>query len=89
MKTRESGMPGEPMWVGEAWRVLHPGGVLAIVHWTCDAPTPRGPDMDIRPRPEQCRGWAESAGFTLAGPACIDLPPHHYGLMMAKPGAGA
>ena len=69
----------------EAWRVLSPGGRLGIMHWNPDRNTPRGPSMNIRPRPEQCRAWAEHAGFELRGPERVDLPPYHYGLMLGKP----
>lgn len=47
----------------EAFRVLSPGCKLGIMHWNVDPATPRGPSMDIRPKPEQCRSWAEEAGF--------------------------
>lgn len=67
----------------EAARVLAPGGRLGILHWRYDPSTPRGPSMAIRPRPEQCRAWAAAAGFRLAGPPAIDLPPYHYGIVMA------
>ena len=69
----------------EACRVLSPGGRLGIMHWRHDPSTPRGPSMDIRPRPEQCRLWAEQAGFRLCAPGEIDLPPYHFGLAMQKP----
>jgi len=69
----------------EALRVLSRGGRLGIMHWSYDPTTPRGPGMTIRPRPEQCRAWAEQAGFRLAGPERIDLPPYHYGLVMVRP----
>jgi SAM-dependent methyltransferase len=72
--------------LGEAWRVLAAGGVLGITHWRYDASTPRGPSMEIRPRPEQCRDWALAAGFELSNPGIIDLPPYHYGMAMRKPG---
>jgi SAM-dependent methyltransferase len=77
----------EEPWVllREAWRVLSQGGWLGIMHWNYDPATPRGPSMAIRPRPEQCRAWAEEAGFRLHGPALIDLPPYHYGMVMARP----
>ncbi len=70
--------------VREAARVLEPGGVLAIMHWRCDVPTPRGPSLDIRPRPEQCGEWGEEAGLTIVGAGSVELPPYHYGLAMRK-----
>ncbi|MFW6062156.1 MAG: class I SAM-dependent methyltransferase [Planctomycetota bacterium] len=71
--------------LGEAHRVLSHGGRLGIMHWNYDPTTPRGPSMDIRPRPEQCRDWSERAGFRSAVPEKIDLPPCHYGWIMEKP----
>lgn len=69
----------------EAFRVLQPGGILAIIHWNHDSATPRGPSMDVRPRPEQCRAWAEMAGFHRLAPGTVDLPPYHYGMALEKP----
>lgn len=66
----------------EAHRVLTPSGKLGIIHWNYDPTTPRGPTMDIRPRPEQCRHWAEQAGFRLLESGIIDLPPYHYGMVL-------
>lgn len=71
--------------LGEAWRVLARGGILAVTHWNYDPTTPRGPSMAIRPRPEQCRLWAERVGFRLQGPPVIDLPPYHYGMVLVRP----
>ena len=71
--------------LAEARRVLAPGGTLGIMHWNYDPSTPRGPSMDIRPRPEQCRAWAESAGFVMASDQSIDLPPYHYGWVLRRP----
>jgi SAM-dependent methyltransferase len=71
----------------EAYRVLRPGGQLGIMHWNCDSATPRGPSLAIRPRPEQCRQWAEQVGFVLAGKPHIELPPYHYGIVLARTGA--
>ena len=70
----------------EAWRVLSPGGRLGIMHWNYDPSTPRGPSMDIRPRPQQCREWAERVGFRLQVPGKIGLPPYHYGWVMRRAG---
>jgi SAM-dependent methyltransferase len=63
----------------EAHRVLAPAGRLAVTHWNPDPATPRGPAMDIRPHPEDCRRWMRKARFEVES-AVIDLPPWHFGL---------
>ena len=63
----------------EARRILVPGGRLAVIHWVHDSATPRGPELGIRPRPEQCREWLAQAGFTILIPFVL-LPPYHFGL---------
>ena len=68
----------------EAYRNLSAGGALGIIHWNQDEETPRGPPLDMRPRPEQCRSWAQEAGFEMDGPI-LDLPPYHYGLLLRRP----
>jgi SAM-dependent methyltransferase len=67
----------------EAYRTLKHGGLLGIIHWNHDSETPRGPPLNIRPRPEQCRQWAEAAGFVNCSDE-IDLPPYHYGLVLRQ-----
>ncbi len=69
----------------EAYRVLAPGGRLGLIHWNHDPATPRGPPLEIRPRPEQCRDWALRVGFELCQPGIIDLPPYHYGVTLLCP----
>jgi predicted methyltransferase len=73
------------MLLEEASRVLKPGGLLAIIHWNYDPTTPRGPSMEIRPRPEQCRDWALKEGFRLLAPGIVSLPPYHYGMTLERP----
>jgi len=68
--------------INEAKRILKKGGKLGIIHWNHDPKTPRGPSMDIRPKPQQCIQWAESVGFT--NPVQYDLKPYHYGIVLKK-----
>lgn len=69
----------------EAYRALIPGGTLGIVHWNYDPATPRGPSMAIRPRPEQCREWAEAAGFEFVRFEPLACCEHHYGIVCRRP----
>lgn len=65
----------------EARRVLRVTGRLSVIHWRSDIPTPRGPSLDIRPTPEQCRAWMKAAGF--ADVQTVDLGdycPFHFAL---------
>jgi len=68
----------------EAYRVLAPGSKAGIIHWNYDPSTPRGPSLEIRPRPAQCIEWAERAGFRLVSQEIIDLPPYHYGIVLQR-----
>jgi SAM-dependent methyltransferase len=68
----------------ECHRTLTPGGLLGIIHWNYDPTTPRGPAMEIRPRPEQCCDWAIKEGFRLLPPGIVSLPPYHYGMTLER-----
>jgi SAM-dependent methyltransferase len=57
------------------------GGHVLVIHWRYDE-TPRGPDLSIRPRPEQIIEWARDADLEPVGDV-IDLPPWHYGIRFA------
>lgn len=70
--------------LSEAFRILRPGGIAAVIHWNYDPNTPRGPAMEIRPTPEQCIAWGELAGFILEPGGRIDLKPYHYGLRLRR-----
>jgi len=66
----------------ETYRILTPNGKVGIIHWNYDATTPRGPPINIRPKPEQIRKWAESVGFIFE--TQFDLKPYHYALLLRK-----
>ncbi len=68
----------------EATRIVRLGSSIFVIHWRYDIQTPRGPDMKIRPRPEQIVEWAkETMCLNLKG-SIIDLPPWHYGLWFKR-----
>ena len=68
----------------EARRVLSPGGRVAIIHWNYDVRTPRGPPLNIRPRPEQCRAWGEKAGLHWVRDERLPGSPWHWGMLLEK-----
>lgn len=65
--------------LNEGAKVTRVGGFVFVVHWRYDPQTPRGPSMDIRPRPERIAAWAEATGKLERESKVIDLPPWHYG----------
>ncbi|MDX1962006.1 MAG: class I SAM-dependent methyltransferase [Pirellulales bacterium] len=72
--------------LSQANQVLRPGGQLLVTHWLYNAQTPRGPALELRPRPLQIIQWANMKGvFNVVG-AEIRLPPWHYGLKLLKSG---
>jgi SAM-dependent methyltransferase len=66
-----------------AREVVHPGGLVAVIHWRSDVTTPRGPALTIRPRPEQVLEWATEVALTPDG-RDFRLPPWHYGLKFIR-----
>jgi SAM-dependent methyltransferase len=57
---------------------VRPGGHVLAIHWQFGE-TPRGPGLDIRPRPEQIAAWALEVGVLIPEGDAVDLPPWHYG----------
>ena len=69
--------------LSEAFRILKSGGRIGIIHWRSDISTPRGPDLNIRPRPEDILSWINYDQFVVEkGP--IILEPYHFGIVLAK-----
>jgi SAM-dependent methyltransferase len=70
--------------LNEAALVVRPSGLVYVIHWRYDPATPRGPSMNIRPRPEQIAEWAQKTGLLEAKGPMIDLPPWHYGIRLRR-----
>lgn len=64
---------------------LKSGGEVQVIHWRYDAATPRGPSLEIRPKPEQIIEWARQTGRLQPVGDVIDLPPWHYGVRLYGP----
>lgn len=70
-------------WVfNEAHRILKPNAKAGIVHWHSDISTPRRPQLEIRPKPEQCKQWASETGFAISKE--VILEPYHFGIIITK-----
>lgn len=68
--------------LAEARRIVARGGAVSIIHWRSDVPTPRGPPLEIRPSPEQCRDWLQDAGFATVSTVDIGAScPYHFALV--------
>lgn len=66
----------------EVHRILKTGAKAGIVHWRSDIQTPRGPKLDIRPTPEQCKKWAIESDFAIQKE--LILEPYHFGIIISK-----
>jgi SAM-dependent methyltransferase len=66
--------------LAQAAGTVRVGGCVVAIHWRYDGTTPRGPSLDIRPRPEDVVRWGRQTGFLEAEGETIDLPPWHYGI---------
>lgn len=67
----------------EAFRILKPDGKVGILHWRSDIDTPRGPDLTIRPKPNQILQWIDNQKFSLMKEPVV-LEPYHFGLILSK-----
>lgn len=69
----------------EAYRVLRKDGKLSVIHWRSDIPTPRGPSLEIRPTPEQCKAWIEVTGFhTIRDVDLLECCNFHFGVLALR-----
>jgi len=64
--------------------LLRSGGRVLVIHWRSDVKTPRGPDLSIRPKPDQIIAWANHTGSLTADSSARMLPPWHFGLTLHR-----
>ncbi len=69
----------------EAHRVLQLGGTVGVIHWRQDIETPRGPSPEVRPRPAQCRAWAEQSGLRWITSPNLPNSRWHWGMLLQRP----
>jgi ubiquinone/menaquinone biosynthesis C-methylase UbiE len=69
--------------INEAHRILKPKGKIGILHWRSDISKPRGPDLTIRPKPEQILQWIDKLKFKIDKEPVV-IEPYHYGLVISK-----
>ena len=74
---------GEVYFFKDCHRILKPKGRIGIIHWRSDTATPRGPELSIRPKPEQIVEWIDKLKFDIEIPPLI-LEPFQFGLVVAK-----
>lgn len=67
----------------EASRILKPRGVVAIIHWRKDIPTPRGPRVESRPDKEMIMDSIRNLGLSFDGNSRI-IEPYHWGMQLIK-----
>lgn len=69
--------------IDEAYRILKSNGKIGIIHWRGDISTPRGPELNIRPKPEQVSTWFDKQRFQVEKQPFI-IEPYHFGLIISK-----
>ena len=67
----------------EACRVLRPNGVVAIIHWRKDIPTPRGPSVHTRPDQQMILDSILGLDLHFNGNSRF-LEPYHWGIQLTK-----
>jgi len=71
------------VFLAEAARILKEGGIVAIIHWRKDIPTPRGPALNVRPDQDEILGAAAGLNLNFHRNSKI-LEPYHWGIQLVK-----
>ncbi len=67
----------------EAYRILKPKGIVAVIHWRKDIDTPRGPIVESRPDKEMILDSLKGLDLRFGGNERI-LEPYHWGIQLTK-----
>jgi ubiquinone/menaquinone biosynthesis C-methylase UbiE len=67
----------------EAFRILKPSGIIAIIHWRKDIATPRGPALHLRPDRQTTLDSITGLDLSIIGNDRI-LEPYHWGIQLIK-----
>jgi len=70
--------PNNLSFLQEAQRILKPQGRLAVIHWRKDIPTPRGPEVAVRPTADELQPTLRALGFEPCQ-ASSHLGDYHWG----------
>lgn len=65
-----------------SYDLLTSGGKVGIIHWRSDIETPRGPELTIRPKPEDIISLVNQNQFVVTKSVLLD--PYHYGIILQK-----
>lgn len=71
----------------EANRILQKSGILAIIHWRKDIPTPRGPNVELRPDQKTILTSVKELSLRQTDQVKI-LEPFHWGMKLIKENRG-
>lgn len=69
--------------LAEAERILRPNGKVFVIHWRKDIPTPRGPNIELRPDLPQIISAIDGTGLRFFGNNTL-LEPYHWGVELIK-----
>lgn len=74
---------GRRVLLREAYRILRPEGIIAIIHWRKDIDTPRGPIVKSRPDKKMILDSVRGLDLRFEGDERI-LDPYHWGIQLVK-----
>ncbi len=71
-------MENPPVLLRELKSVIQSDGLVYLLHWRTDISTPRGPSLEIRSTPVQCKKWFAECGFVCVRELLPEAAPFHF-----------